>query len=224
MRSVGLLAGMTVIVGAYGCAFHLGMSGGKSVAGSGVAKTESRSVADFDSVNLSGMGKVIIRQSDKETLSVSADDNLLPLLQSKVINGTLQLDVAPGVDLKPTRTVEFDIDVKKLTNITVSGAGDIQANDINGKELAVSLSGAGNVALSGQVTDVRLTLAGAGNVDAAGLKAHQATVDSSGVGHAVVNASDKLNVNLSGIGSVEYIGTPQLEKNISGIGKVTQRR
>ena len=78
--------------------------------------------------------------------------------------------------------------------------------------------------LSGKVNDLRLTLAGAGYLDAARLNASQSFVDSSGVGHAVVNAGDRLTVNLSGIGSVEYIGPPQLERNNSGLGKVTQRQ
>jgi hypothetical protein len=71
---------------------------------------------------------------------------------------------------------------------------------------------------------VRLTLSGAGNLDGAQLKARQATVDSSGVGAAVVNASDRLDVTLSGVGNVEYIGSPQVQQNVSGIGKVSQRR
>jgi hypothetical protein len=224
MRWIGLLVGAVFLVSMCGCSVHMGASGGKGVPGSGVVKTESRSVANFAAVDLKCVGKVVITQSGKEALSVTAEDNLLPLLQTQVVDGTLQIDLASGVDLKPTKSIEFDIDVKKLTNLTVSGAGSIQANQIAGKELTVALPGAGSVVLSGKVTDLHMTLEGAGNLDAAQLKTDEATVDNSGVGRVVVNADKRLKVSLSGVGSVEYIGSPQLEKEVSGLGKVTQRQ
>jgi hypothetical protein len=145
-------------------------------------------------------------------------------VQTQVVNGTLRLEVAPDVNLQPTKPIEYDIDVKKLASLSVAGAGELQASQLAGKELAVSISGAGTVTLAGKVAHLSLTLDGAGNLDAAQLNAQQVTVASNGAGNAVVNASDQLTVNISGIGNVEYIGSPQVQQNISGMGKVTQRK
>ncbi len=90
--------------------------------------------------------------------------------------------------------------------------------------MTVTLSGAGKLALAGKVTDLNLNIGGAGNLDAAHLQAQQATVDSSGVGRAVVNASERLSVTISGVGDVEYLGSPHIQKKISGLGRVTQRK
>ena len=55
------------------------------------------------------------------------------------------------------------------------------------------------------------------------MAAKQATVHSSGVGSAVVNASDKLDATVSGVGSVEYLGSPQVQQSVSGVGSVKPR-
>src|SRR5262245_44045700 len=53
------------------------------VDGSGTPKTETRAVKDFTAISFSGVGKVIIEQTGTESLSVTADDNILPLLESR---------------------------------------------------------------------------------------------------------------------------------------------
>src|SRR4029453_617014 len=50
--------------------------------GSGQLATAQREVANFTKVELAGQGDVTIEQTGTESLSISADDNLLPLLTS----------------------------------------------------------------------------------------------------------------------------------------------
>jgi hypothetical protein len=198
----------------------ISISGGKTVTGSGTVKAETRTVSGFSTVVLNGVGKVVITQGEKEGVTVRAEDNLLPLLKTEVVDGSLKLGLASQTTLKPTKPIEFDIEVKSLKAIQVAGAGDIEASKLSGKELRISLAGAGNVKLVGDVNSLNIESEGAGNVEAAELKAKEATVSSRGAGHMLVNASEKLKVTLSGVGQVEYMGTPQIEKDISGLGQV----
>lgn len=48
-------------------------------------------------------------------------------------------------------------------------------------------------------------------------------VRSSGVGSAVVNASEQLDATVSGVGSVEYVGFPQVQESEEGVGDVKKR-
>ncbi len=54
----------------------------RTIQGSGDVITESRDVSGFDSVSLTGIGRVIITQGDKESLTIEADDNLLEYITS----------------------------------------------------------------------------------------------------------------------------------------------
>ncbi len=76
-----------------GCVFNLGGSG---VRGSGIIKTESRSVSGFSSIAFNSEGKVTVQQTGKESLTINAEDNLLPLLESRVTNGILSLAKPTG--------------------------------------------------------------------------------------------------------------------------------
>jgi hypothetical protein len=61
------------------------------VQGSGNVVSETRTVSGFNSVELSGDGKLEIEQTGTESLTVTADDNILKLLKSEVSAGRLVL-------------------------------------------------------------------------------------------------------------------------------------
>ncbi len=91
------------------------------VQGSGNVKTESREVQGFDLVEVAGVGSLTITQGATEALTIQAEDNLLPRLRSTVQNGTLQLGPSPGSEIGPTRPTRYDLKVKQLRAIGLSG-------------------------------------------------------------------------------------------------------
>src|SRR5262245_33132286 len=63
-----------------------------SVRGSGVRTEEDRPVAEFHSVELETSAKVQVEVGSAPSLHISGDDNLLPLVETKVENGVLKVD------------------------------------------------------------------------------------------------------------------------------------
>ncbi|MGB5817698.1 MAG: hypothetical protein WBI27_21110, partial [Thermoanaerobaculia bacterium] len=53
---------------------------GAIVVGSGVTVTETRAVSGISGVSISGVGLLIIEQTGSESLTVTAEENILPLL------------------------------------------------------------------------------------------------------------------------------------------------
>jgi hypothetical protein len=217
MRSVFSALGVAVIFVLIGCYTFGG------VAGSGVAKTESRDVKDFTAIHFSGVGKVVIEQTGQESLSITADDNLLPLLESSVSDGVLHLGVKEGNSLSPKTPIEFKVGVKDISNVSLSGAGDVEIKQLKTEKLDVTISGVGNATASGSADKLIVTVSGTGNFDGEKFEAKHATVNCSGVGNAVVNAADSLDATVSGVGSVEYLGKPDVKQSVSGIGSVKKR-
>jgi hypothetical protein len=74
------------------------------IVGSGVIVTEPREVEDFTGVVLNGVGEVEIRHGNTESLSITADDNILAHLTSEVRNGRLFLGTEPGPPLLDHRS------------------------------------------------------------------------------------------------------------------------
>jgi hypothetical protein len=193
---------------------------GACTMGSGDVMTESRQVDNFDSVVLAASGDVEIRLTGNESVEVEAEDNILPMLTTDVVNGRLEL----GSDgtYSTTRPVRYVITADRLNAVEISGSGDIDASSVEAETFGVSISGSGNVTVSGTCAMLDVTIAGSGDFDGTDLSCTTGSVTVSGSGEAVVDVTDDLDVEISGSGDVEYLGDPSVRTDISGSGDVRQ--
>jgi Putative auto-transporter adhesin, head GIN domain len=233
------LLGLAAVVALTACDLHIGPA--EIVQGSGNVKTESRQVQGFDKVELNGVGTLTITQGSTEALTVQAEDNLLPRLRSDVSGGTLRLG-PQGVAIGPTKPVRYDLSVKQLSGIALTGAADVDAANLQADQLALKTTGSGNlnvgrltassltvdvtgsgtVTVSGQVPRQMVTISGAGRYRAASLASQQATVQVTGAADCAVRVSDHLMVTISGAGHVSYAGSPTVDERVTGAGQITR--
>lgn len=195
-----------------------------AVVGSGKIASESRPVSGFTKVDLSGFGDLTIDVNGSEALTIEGDDNILPLIITEVSGDTLHIGFKERTPVQRVSRLRYAVSAKQLDGLTVSGAGNVTASNIDTPSLEVVTSGAGRINMSGKATEEVITLTGAGNFEGENLLSEKASVNTSGVGRAIVNAAQTLDVNISGAGSVEYIGSPQVTQQISGVGSVKQRQ
>ena len=197
-------------------------SGGPMIVGSGNIATQQRTVPPFTAIRLESPASVVVDRTGTQSLSVSADDNLVDFFTADVRDGTLYLGVAPGKSFQ-AKSVIYRITVADLRAIEVRGSGDVKADHLDGPALAVSIAGSGDVRLAGRTDDFTLSISGSGDVDAANLQAKRAKAVIRGSGDATVNASEALDVQISGSGDLRYIGSPKLTKQVNGSGEVRQK-
>jgi hypothetical protein len=217
---VVLLAAVVVVTGMLtGC----DAVGGRVVRGSGSIATERRDVSGFTEVRVNGMGDVTLQQSGTDSLSVEADDNLLPLLETTVRDGVLRLGTKDNVNVHPSRGVRYHVTVRRLTGFGISGSGSVRATGIDTDRLDGQISGSGSATLAGRADTVDLSISGSGSYDAANLQCKSAKVSISGSGDAVVNATDSVDASVSGSGSVHYLGNPSVRSHVSGSGTIARR-
>lgn len=219
------------------------------VTGSGNIITEEIEVSDFNEVLLTGAGRLIITQSDQESLTITTDDNLIQYIETDVNQGVLELGFTSDVSfergggrkiLDPSDSFIFNLSVIDLSSITLSGAanidvdalteeelrvslsgaGDIKINSLVADSLDVDVSGAGDIEIAGKVEIQMIYLSGLGKYDAAGLESQEATITINGAGGAEVWAQKALNVSINGAGDVDYFGDPSLTREINGLGSI----
>src|SRR5512135_47143 len=99
--------------------FAFGGIGG-SVRGSGVVVSQSRQVADVSSIEINYPVELTVQQGASPSLTVEAEDNLLPQLATRVSGSTLiiennQRDFAKRVS--PTKTPKIILTVKTLKQL-----------------------------------------------------------------------------------------------------------
>ncbi len=239
-RSVWFL--VLLILPFCGCAVMDGELLGERIHGSGKVIQENRDVHGFSSVDFSGAGDLSIQQGNEESLSIEADDNILPHIRSDVENGKLMLGFRRGVSISTSSRIRYTLTVKELNGlelsgsgktrtgpiqsqdfrVRLSGSGDIRMDRLDASTLKADISGSGNMEIPGKLNSQEIRISGSGRYRAPDLESQSADVSVSGSGDCTLRVSQNLSAQISGSGSVEYYGNPSVNKRVSGSGHISR--
>ncbi len=217
--------------------------GGEHVRGSGRVTTEARAVGHFSGVAMSLPGSVELRIGGSEGVTIETDDNLLPLIETVVENGTLKIRPARrNLDLE-TRRMKIVVQARAVDHLALGGSGSIESDPLRGSKVRIDIGGSGNVAVKsidsdalsvvlggsgdlkvagGAARKLSLSIAGSGDVDLGRLQSADASVNIAGSGNAKVAVRDQLSVTIAGSGDVEYYGDPKVSKTSFGSGSANR--
>lgn len=193
---------------------------GSTVTGSGNVATEKRPVAGFDRISISGIGELIIDQTGEESLTIEAEDNLLPLLVSQVEGSRLTLGIRPNTSISSTRPIVYRLNVKSLREISGGGSVKISASRLETSLFTLNTSGTVASVISGSADNQNITISGTGSFDGRNLTGSTAEVDVSGTAQALVNVTQSLRGRASGTAVVRYLGDPEVDRQTSALGTV----
>ena len=196
---------------------------GDQIVGSGNAAAESRDVSGFDAVSASGPGEVLIDRTGAESLSITADDNILPLLESTVVDRALVVGPRQGASFTTRSPIRYDIAAAELRALTAAGSLSVSASSIDTDALTVDLSGSTTATLEGRADRQTLNITGSGQYRVENLVSSVVALNVTGSGIVVVRVSDRLEGQITGSGRVEYIGDPVVAVTITGSGSVSKR-
>ena len=192
--------------------------------GSGQITSESRQVSGFTNVELSGNGELTIEQTGTESLTISAEENLLPRVSSEVSGDTLVLELKTIANIFPTKPIKYALTVKDLTGLAVSGSGSVNVSKLATTSLNSKISGSGMITANGTADNQDLDISGSGRYQAQQLIGKTVRVAISGSGSADVHATEVLDIQISGSGTLTYTGNPpQVTQEISGSGKIIKK-
>jgi hypothetical protein len=207
--------------------------------GDGNVLKETRKVSSFDAIEVSGAFDIILKQGATEEVTVESDANLLPLIRTEVMGGTLRIETKKPIN--HVTVMKVYVTVKDLKRIDVSGAVDISTDgritvpelsieasgasdsklEIAVQKLRLDCSGASKMKFSGSATDVNMDLSGASDIFGYDLLAESYDIDISGAGNAQLNVSKRIRAEISGAGSVKYKGSPtEVDQSVSGAGSI----
>ncbi len=213
--------------------------GFNSTKGSGVIKTEARNVSGFNRIGLSLPGVVEVVQGDSEGLKIETDDNLLPLIETVVEDGSLKLRVKDKGNIS-TKTLKITVSAKSIEGLSVGGSGDIRAAKLKTGKLKVSVAGSGDVNITsldaddlhisiagsgtfvagGKANAVSSSIAGSGDLKAGKLESNSHKISIAGSGNATVWVKDTLSVKVAGSGDVKYYGDAKVTQSVAGSGSI----
>lgn len=198
-----------------------------------------KNLPQFNSVDLSGVGDLYIKQTDDEGLTVSAEDALARLIKVSVSNKVLSLNLADAGNHTQAKIKYylFVKDLKKITantassifipggfktdslQISLSGLGEADIN-ITVKTLDVRIDGGSKLIATGTADNQKIVVDGAGEFNGVKLLGKNAVVKVNGSAVAKTRIEGDLNVRASADSIVKYCGHSTLTKEVSEHGFV----
>lgn len=137
--SVVASVGLAVIAPAPAQAgIHISFFGGKKVEGSGRVVEIVRPVAAFNRIEASDGIRVVLTQSAQQKLSIKTDDNIEPLIESRVDGGTLKLRTTPNTRIRTNNGITLSVDFVTLDALTVRDGARAEAGVIKALSLRIS--------------------------------------------------------------------------------------
>jgi hypothetical protein len=196
-----------------------------SVTGSGEIVTQTVNVRNFDRVTLAASGDVYIEQGDTESLTIEADDNILPLLQARVRGDELILGMKPNLGLNPSQPIVYRLTVRDLNELSLNGSGNMDVEFVKTEDIKISIRGSGNITFQELTAKrVSLDLSGSGSIDIDELDASEVDTTMPGSGDITLNGKAEVqDVSINGSGNylAGELETSLAEIRIPGSGDVT---
>jgi hypothetical protein len=213
------------------------------VIGEGPVVTETRSVNNFTGISVALPGQVHFKIAPVYKVEITAQQNVINVIRTNVINGVLDIDVRHDIRLRRHEDIIINVQGPSSELFRLSGSADINVTgDLVTNQLQLEVSGSGNITveeavvtdevdarisgsgsisvLNGAVKNEELRISGSGDMNLASVVAENAETHISGSGDMRVNVSNYLTAHISGSGSVYYQGNPIVNTHISGSGKV----
>lgn len=196
--------------------------GDQMVIGSGNGTVQTRELGgSFDSLELTGSALVEVRRADRCKIEVHGEDNLIDFLETELVGSTLQVGIKRGVNFTSHLPLCVIATAPTVSEVELSGSGDVRLSGLEQDELRVELRGSGDVVADGRSSTVTLSLQGSGDIDTSRLQAIKATINLHGSGDVRAFASKEAKVRLHGSGDVTVKGCPKVrDAKVAGSGDI----
>lgn len=211
--------------------------------GNGEMETESRDAVPFTAIANETSFHVNYIQGDTHTITVEAESNILPFIETKITGGSLEVSTTRGTHcLNYTRQPVITVTAPHISDIVnsgsgdfvagplngsdvkivCSGSGDITTGDVNGEEVSVVISGSGNIITEEIVTtSMKATLSGSGDLTSSGnAVSTRYVLSGSGSVFSRYFTTDAAIITISGSGSAYITVINQMDAVLSGSGNI----
>lgn len=205
-----------------------------STRGSGNVKSEDRQLAGFDAIKVSDGIDLYLSQGSTTRVKVTADDNLLPRIRTRVEGNTLLIDVDGSV--RTEKGMQVAVTLPRLSGLSASGGSDVNTHtrftvenldvdasggsdismELTARRLRTKCSGGSDLNLVGSATEFRAEVSGGSDIKARKFSVDNCWVEASGGSDAWIYVQGNLEARASGGSDIHYDGNPKSVKAEGG--------
>lgn len=223
------------------CNFDMNLNSG--VRGNGNVITTDRNIsASFTSIKATEGLDVYLTQSNTESISVEADENLHDLILTEVEDGVLRIHTKENIGRASSKRV--NVSFKDISSITSTSGSDVYSTntitaerldlkstsgsdmtlDVNTSILNCKSTSGSDLRLSGKTIKLYAEATSGSDIKAADLSAESSEVKATSGADITVNTSKALTARATSGGDIRYYGNPEtVDKSDSSSGSIKQQ-
>jgi hypothetical protein len=206
-----------------------------AVFGDGNLKSESRTVGAFRSVSIASGFQALVTVGDP-AITVRADENLLPLIETfvegnslvvrvqpdTVVTGVTGLEVAvsnpavEGIDGSGGAVINASATAVQSFPVSASGGSQVHVEGVSAVDLDALANGGSGITLLGSATHATTSAAGGSGLHLRGLSLETLAIDSSGGSTIEATVTDSVTGSAAGGSTVDIAGNPTVEVQSTG--------
>ena len=171
-----------------------------------------------NSIDIALPGTVHFRAGEGSDIVVRGAPDTIANVE--VRGGRLMLDCPWTAE---ARNIEVTLPGQTTRHVGISGSGKLEMDNLNQRELTLSISGSGSLRAQGTVDHLRVRVSGSGDAQLGALVAKRLNVEVSGSGNVEASPQDDANIRIAGSGNVRLLTRPaRLQSHVAGSGRISQ--
>ena len=174
--------------------------------GSGTPRSEDRSISGATEVHATASVVTRVTIGEPASVRVTADDNLLDNVTTRVVGSRLEIGIHGGVSTRTPVTVTVVLPAVEAASATASAR--VELMDVTSDALDVRADASGVVMVTGQTGELHATATSAGRLELGQLSATRAEVRLDSAATAWVLAVDRITGDVSTAAVLTVIGDP----------------
>lgn len=228
MKTIRLLLAVILSASLGSC---IGDFGFGQVQGNGNVQNQVRPVGNFDQVSGAAGLDVYLTQGTENRVEVEADENLMDIIETHVVNGKLR--IRANKNIGRARAKKVHVTFVALNAIDASSGADVTGNsvirsetlnldassgadlelEIFAKEVFAETSSGSDMKLSGKAESLIAKASSGSDLDAKDLMVVQCNADASSGADITVRVKDRIVAEASSGGDIHYYGDPAAVSN-----------
>lgn len=224
MKTIKILLTVVLVVTLTSCQFDFQ----PSINGNGNVVTEERTTSSFDKVKGSAGIDVYLTEGTENKIVVEADENLLELIETAIVNGKLTIRTTKNIGRSKAKKVH--VTYVNLVSIEASSGADVIGNsviksknltldsssgadlevEIFSKELYAETSSGADITVSGKASTLNARASSGSDLDAKKLEVINCNAKASSGADITINVKESLDAKASSGGDIRYYGSPTL--------------
>lgn len=218
----------------FSCNFDVNFNNG--VRGNGNVQVENRIIKEsFSAIKATEGLDVYLTQSDMESITVEADENLHELIITEVIDGVLKIHTSENIGRATSKKIMVSFkDISKITStsgsdvygtntiktehlILKSTSGSDMKLDVDVTSLDCKSTSGSDMRLSGKTEKLIAEATSGSDIKAADLMAESSQVKATSGADITVNTSRELTAKATSGGDIKYYGNPKKVDKTDGV-------